>query len=160
MSDLTTARAAPDPIRYLDAAARTAAGRDYKQRFLDSLDLRDGLAILDIGCGPGTDLLRLAAALGAEGSVIGVDRDPIMVAEARRRLAGHDNVDVRLGDVHELPLEDASVDRTRVDRVLQHLADPGHALAEARRVVRPGGLIGMAEPDWDRFTFFVVTARA
>jgi ubiquinone/menaquinone biosynthesis C-methylase UbiE len=72
-----------------------------------------------------------------------------MVDEARRRMAGRPNVTLRPGDIHELPLADGSVDRARVDRVLQHVTDPARALAEVRRVLRPDGLFGMAEPDWD-----------
>jgi SAM-dependent methyltransferase len=54
-----------------------------------------------------------------------------------------------LGDAHLLPVRDRSADRARADRVLQHLEDPRRALAELRRVLRTGGLLGLAEPDWD-----------
>src|SRR2546430_17014647 len=149
MSQPTAATAAPDPIRYLDTAATTAVGLDYKRRLVDLLDPHPGHTVLDIGCGPGTDLGRLADAVTETGSVVGIDHDPAMVAEARHRLAVRPNVSLRIGDAHELPLDDASVDRARTDRVLQHLADPARALAEARRVLRPGGVFGIAEPDWD-----------
>lgn len=142
----------PDPVAYLDTAAATSVGRDYKRRLLGALDVRAGQTVLDIGCGPGTDLGQLADAVTADGSVVGIDHDPGMLAEASRRLAGRSNVEVRDGDAHDLPLGDASVDRARVDRVLQHLADPGRAVAEARRVLRPGGVFAMAEPDWDTLT--------
>lgn len=72
-----------------------------------------------------------------------------MVVEARRRAAGRRDVRICLGDAHDLPLADACADRARMDRVLQHLADPDRALAEARRVLRPTGILAMAEPDWD-----------
>ncbi|MEU8073949.1 methyltransferase domain-containing protein [Catellatospora citrea] len=146
------ATAAPDPIQYLDAVARTPVGLDYKQRLVDLLRPQAGQTVLDIGCGPGTDLSRLADAVTGTGTVIGVDDDPGMVAEARRRLAHRPVVEVRRGDAHRLPLADASVDRAKVDRVLQHLADPGRAMAEARRVLRRGGVFAMAEPDWDTLT--------
>ncbi|GAA1621821.1 methyltransferase domain-containing protein [Catellatospora bangladeshensis] len=149
MTQHAEAMAAPDPITYLDAAAGTAVGQDYKQRFLGALDLSPGHAVVDIGCGPGTDLGRLADAVGETGSVIGIDREPRMLAEAGRRLADRPNVELRRGDVHDLPLADSCVDRARTDRVLQHVDDPGAAIAQARRVLRPGGLFGMAEPDWD-----------
>jgi SAM-dependent methyltransferase len=70
-----------------------------------------------------------------------------MVDEARRRCPS--SVEILVGDAHELPLEDASVDRARADRVLQHLADPERAVAELHRVVRPGGTVVLADPDWD-----------
>jgi ubiquinone/menaquinone biosynthesis C-methylase UbiE len=133
-------------IAYLDAAAASTAGRDYKRRLLGALDLAPGQTVADLGCGPGTDLASLAAATGA---VIGVDRDPLMLAEAGRRFAGRADVELCRGDLHGLPLADAGVHRARTDRVLQHVADPPAVLAQVRRVLRPGGVLGMAEPDWD-----------
>jgi ubiquinone/menaquinone biosynthesis C-methylase UbiE len=144
MNSATTA--APDPIRYLNDVASTSVGRRYKRRLLRVLDLRPGHTVVDIGCGPGTDLAELAAATGAAGLVVGVDRDPAMAAEAARRVPG---ARIRVGDAMALPLAGAGVDRARTDRVLQHVADPAEAIAEARRVLRPGGVLGMAEPDWD-----------
>ncbi len=149
MTTLSLDPAAPDPIRYLDAAARTGVGLDYKRRLADALALAAGHAVLDLGCGPGTDLGLLADAAGPTGTVLGVDRDPAMLTEARRRLADHPTVRVCRGDAHALPVADASVDRVKVDRVLQHLADPAGAIRDLRRVLRPHGLLGMAEPDWD-----------
>ena len=149
MGRLITETAAPDQMSYMDRAAGIAVGLDYKQRFFADLDVRPGQAALDIGCGPGTDLGRLADAVGAEGSVVGIDREPRMLDEARRRLSDRPNVELRSGDIDALPLAEDSVDRARVDRVLQHVLDPVRALAEVRRVLRPGGLFGMAEPDWD-----------
>ncbi|WP_250008322.1 methyltransferase domain-containing protein [Actinoplanes sp. M2I2] len=135
-----------DQIVYMDAAAATEAGTSYKRRLLEMLAAAPGQTVVDLGCGPGTDLGSLRAAVGDTGQVIGVDRDPRMVEEARRR---HPGADLRQGDLHELPLGDGTVDRVRVDRVLQHVTDPAAAISQARRVLRPGGLFGMAEPDWD-----------
>ncbi|MFC5924375.1 methyltransferase domain-containing protein [Micromonospora vulcania] len=149
MSQLTAATAAPDQIAYLDTAAATAVGIAYKQRFVDALDVRPGHAVVDIGCGPGTDLGRLADAAQPGGLVVGVDRESRMLAEAGRRLADRPTVELREGDAHALPLADASVDRARVDRVLMHVEDPATVLAEVRRVLRPDGVFAMAEPDWD-----------
>jgi ubiquinone/menaquinone biosynthesis C-methylase UbiE len=163
-------------VDYLDHAAATVPGRRYKSSLLAALDLRPGLTVLDVGCGPGTDLPAMSAAVAAVPSpapssfpaassspaasptsggspvlsyarVVGVDHDPGMVAEARRRCAGQ--ALVLSGDAHDLPLEDASVDRARADRVFQHLADPARAAAELHRVLRPGGRVVLADPDWD-----------
>ncbi|MYT28558.1 MULTISPECIES: methyltransferase domain-containing protein [unclassified Streptomyces] len=142
----------PDQIAYLDRLAASDVGRSYKQRMLDALDVRAGQTVLDLGCGPGTDLATLAGAATTTGSVIGIDRDPAMVDAARARTADHPVVDVRLSDLHDLALPDRSADRARTDRVLQHVADPLQALGEIRRVLRPGGRLVMGEPDWETLT--------
>ncbi len=146
MTSFETTR--PDQIAYLDRLAGTDTGRSYKRLMLEELDVRAGQTVLDLGCGPGTDLGALASAVTSTGTVIGVDHDPRMVDTARERTAGDGVVDVRNGDVHELPLADGIADRARTDRVLQHVADPARALGEIRRVLRPGGRLVMGEPDW------------
>jgi ubiquinone/menaquinone biosynthesis C-methylase UbiE len=109
--DDATVPSAPDHVGYLDAAAATAAGRAYKQRLLDLLGVRPGQVVLDVGCGPGTDLSRLADAVGERGSVIGIDHGPVMVERARRRTAGYRNIEIRDGDAHALPLDSVCTDR-------------------------------------------------
>jgi ubiquinone/menaquinone biosynthesis C-methylase UbiE len=136
-------------ISYLDHAAASEPGRRYKERLFALLDAGEGQSALDIGCGPGTDLGPLAAAVGPTGRVIGVDRDPVMLAEARRRFADVSTVDIREGDAANLPVEAASIDRARIDRVLQHVDDPARVLGEIARVLRPGGRVALADPDWD-----------
>ncbi|MER6877884.1 methyltransferase domain-containing protein, partial [Amycolatopsis sp. NPDC000673] len=76
----------PDKIDYYAQVAE--AGRDYKRQVLAALDLRPGLTVLDVGCGPGTDLPAMAEAVGSSGAVLGVDTEPAMVEEAGRRVAG------------------------------------------------------------------------
>jgi ubiquinone/menaquinone biosynthesis C-methylase UbiE len=142
----------PDPIDYLDKAAASAEGAAYKRDLLTALDLQPGHAVLDLGCGPGTDLARLARAVTESGSILGVDLDPAMVEEANRRLAAWPNVRVKVGDAHDLPLVDNSIDRARLDRVLHQVDDPARVLAELRRVLRPGGVAAIAQPDYDTIT--------
>lgn len=141
-----SATAAPDEITYMDTAAAVSprVALDYKRLLLTSLRIGPGHTVADIGCGPGTDLPALLAT-GAT-TVIGVDRSPAMAAEARHRAP---SADIRVGDAHALPIPSSSVDRLRTDRVLQHVTEPAAAIAEAFRVLRPGGILGMAEPDWD-----------
>ncbi|SFY45049.1 methyltransferase domain-containing protein [Streptomyces atratus] len=144
--------AVPDEISYLDRLAATDTARSYKSVMLHALDARPGQTVLDLGCGPGTDLNTLAKAVSPSGRVIGIDSSQKMVEQAQRRTEGLSAVEVQLGDIHTLPLEDGGIDRARTERVLQHAADPARVLAEARRVLRPGGRLVMGEPDWDSLT--------
>jgi ubiquinone/menaquinone biosynthesis C-methylase UbiE len=139
----------PHSSRYLSRIATASGGQEYKQRALAALELQPGHTVLDVGCGPGTDLAVLAEAVTPTGAVIGVDHAATFVEEARNTLADTPWVTVAVGDAHRLPLEDQSVDRARTDRVLQHVDDPAAALAEIRRVLRPDGVAVIAEPDWD-----------
>lgn len=81
--------------------------------------------------------------------VIGLDHDKACVEQAITRTAGLPQVEVREGDIHALNLPDGGVDRAHTDRVLQHVVDPAGVLGETRRVLRPGGRVVFAEPDWD-----------
>jgi len=73
------------------------------------------------------------------GQVIGIDREPMMLEAARKRLGSPGNIDLRLGEVESLPLEDSSVDVAVLGLVLHHLEDPQVALCETARVLRPRG---------------------
>lgn len=138
----------PDPAAYMSMVASTEGGRTYKEFAQRRLGLTSGHVVLDAGCGPGTDLLSLVEAVRPSGMVIGIDHDEKMLEAARQRVGDVLAVDIRPGDVHALPLPDASVDRARTDRVLQHVRDPQGALAELLRVTKPSGRAVIAEPDW------------
>jgi SAM-dependent methyltransferase len=140
---------APDRVLYLDTFGQVDFVQHSKQQTFALLELAPGAQVLDAGCGTGDDARALAAHVGLDGMVIGVDNDPRMVAEAERRAAGAErNVQFLLGDLHQLELPDASFDACRADRVFQHLADPRQALAELVRIARPAGRIVVSEPDW------------
>jgi SAM-dependent methyltransferase len=110
--------------------------------------------LLDVGCGPGTITMDLAASVGP-GSVIGVDREPAVVAEASRRLeaSATGNVEFRTGDVYSLGFDDQSFDVVHAHQVLQHLTDPVAGLVEMRRVLRPGGILAARDGDYGGFVW-------
>lgn len=119
--------------------------------------LRDGLDLLDVGCGPGTITLDLAARV-APGRVVGLDASPDVIAEASRRAAtqgvgGGGPVDFEVGDLYELRFDDASFDIVHAHQVLQHLTDPVGALRELRRVLRPGGVLAARDSDYRSFVW-------
>lgn len=101
---------------------------------------------VDLGCGTGEVLERM---LSVAGEVIGVDGSARMLDLARRRFAEDaDRVSLRIGDLEHLPLRDGEADFIAVNMVLHHLSSPQAALEEARRVLRPGGRVVIA--DFDR----------
>jgi SAM-dependent methyltransferase len=119
-----------------------------KARSLELLGLRPGNSCLDVGCGTGPDLRRLASIVGASGRVVGVDRSDVLAADARRRASSTPLVELVVADAHRLPFADGEFDACRADRTLQHVADPETALAEMARVTRPGGRVVVTEFRW------------
>ncbi len=94
--------------------------------------------VADLGCGTGTVAEALAPFVN---NVIGVDASTSMLELAGQRLQRFDNVDLRVGELEALPLEDNQVDIATMILVLHHLEHPDEAIHEAARCLRPGGRI-------------------
>lgn len=110
-----------------------------------------GVSVLDLGCGPGSITVGLAAAV-APAPVVGIDRGAQLdTARAHSAALGLTNLEFREGSCYEIPLPDRSVDRVFSHALFEHLAEPARALAEIRRVLRPGGIVGLCSPDWGGF---------
>ncbi len=110
-------------------------GQDFSWQALAGL-LPSNWVVGDLGCGTGALLTTLAQSVGR---VIGVDASDEMLAAARARLRSTDNVELRRGSLEALPIEDATLDAATMMLVLHHVASPGAAIAEAARVLKPGG---------------------
>ena len=108
--------------------------------------LRPGLRVLDFGCGPGTISVGLAKAV-APGELHGVDMEESQIELARAVAAayGRDNTIFHAGDVTNMPFEDDFFDVAHRHNVLMHIPDTGAVLAEVKRVLKPGGIIGCRE---------------
>jgi len=113
-----------------------------REAVVDALGIRAGMSVLDIGCGTG-EFCVLISQRGA--TVSGIDAAEGMVAIARERLP---DADLRTGPAERLPWETASFDAATAFNSLQFAADFVAALAEAARVVRPGGRIAVC--NWGR----------
>jgi SAM-dependent methyltransferase len=109
--------------------------------------LRPGEMVLDVGCGGGIDALLAAVRVGARGRVIGLDMTPAMLDRARRHAdeMAVETVEWRAGLMEALPLPDATVDVVLCNGVLNLSTRKSRALAEMRRVLRPGGRLALAD---------------
>jgi ubiquinone/menaquinone biosynthesis C-methylase UbiE len=144
MADTHTAYTDTDTlIRQLDAAEALPAAARLRARSYHLLRLPQDATVVDVGCGAARAVAELAEHAA---HAIGVDLDPAMLAAARRRFPG---IDVRAADAAELPLGDGQAHGYRADKVYHILPDPHAALAEARRVLVPGGRIALLGQDWD-----------
>ena len=118
----------------------------------ESLALQPGEAALDLGSGPGFLAAEMAAEVGPSGRISGIDISETMVAMAQEHCsaAGLDGrVDFQLGDVTELPFPDESFDAAVSTQVYEYVSDLDDAIAEVRRVLKPGGRLIVVDTDWD-----------
>jgi SAM-dependent methyltransferase len=118
--------------------------RPLHEATLAALAPLSGLRLLDVGCGTGA-AMQLAAGHGAR--VAGLDAARPMLDVTRERLP---EAELRVGDVEDLPFDDAAFDVTTAFNSLQYAAEPSVATAEFARVTRPGGRVAIAvwaEPD-------------
>jgi len=100
--------------------------------------------LADLGTGTGS-LLRSFAARAAQGVGIDTSREMLAIARANIEKGGHRHLQVRHGDIYALPFADAAADRVTIHQVLHFLDDPGRALAEAARILQPGGRLLVAD---------------
>jgi arsenite methyltransferase len=110
-------------------------------------DLHPGEVVLDLGSGSGGDVLISARRVAPGGKAIGLDMTPEMLELARRNAAsaGVDNVEFVEGYLEDIPLPDASVDVVISNCVVNLAADKNVVLAEAARVIRPGGRLAISD---------------
>lgn len=111
--------------------------------------LSPGMSVLDVGCGPGTVTVDLAARV-APGKVVGIDLSDTVIEEARSYAAerGVANVSFLAGDVHDADLPAASFDVVHAHQVLQHLPDPVATLGRMKQLVKPGGIVAVRDSDY------------
>ena len=117
--------------------------------------LRPGMSVLDVGCGPGTITVDLAARV-APGWVTAVEMtvEALDLARVEAQARDRSNVDFVTSDVHALDFPDDTFDVVHAHQVLQHVADPVQALRELRRVCVPNGIVAIRDADYSGFMWF------
>lgn len=147
LAALAAAGREPDRLRSADLAALDClhlGGAAASAKLLERLPLRPGLAILDIGCGGGNTARLLAER--ARALVVGVDRDPVLLALAKRlaaRVGLAERTAFLLADALALPFPDAAFDGALSLHLAMAVAAKDRLRAEAFRVLRPGGFLGL-----------------
>jgi len=114
--------------------------------------LQRGFHVLDVGCGPGTITLDVAAKV-FPGKVTGVDLADAPLENARRIAEGLEivNANFHQASAYQLPFADDAFDVVFSHALFEHLRDPMQALREMYRVTRPDGFLALCSPDWDEF---------
>ena len=119
-------------------------GPSYARAVSDAAP-RSGGAVLDLGCGTGRAFDALRAAVGASGTVVGLDLTPEML-DAATAAASRAATPLVLGDARRLPFPDGAFGAVFAAGLVPHLPDPMIGLAEIARVVRPGGRLTLFHP--------------
>ena len=126
------------------------------EQMVERSGIKKGMKVLDLGCGSGAFTPFVARAVGEKGKVYALDIQPAMLRQLERKLSQPANRDIKNiklieGNAYELPFDDASLDLVYMVTVLQEISDRNRALAEVRRVLKPGGFLAVTElfPDPD-----------
>ncbi|MDP9102029.1 MAG: methyltransferase domain-containing protein [Actinomycetota bacterium] len=139
-----------------------AQARVLEADLWDRAGIASGAAVADVGCGPAATAVAMAQVVGPSGSVVGVERDPDALAQARSLVAagGVSNVTLRAGEAARTGLEPGSVDVAVMRHVLAH--NGSHELEIVRHlaeVVRPGGWVYLVDVDLTGFRVLPMDPR-
>ncbi len=120
---------------------------DLNARIREKISFQGNVA--DLGCGTG-ELIRQLALEGPEtlmgiDKFIGIDSSPEMLDQARLRLSDTHNAELRLGELEHLPMKNREIDTAVMNMVLYHISQPELSIAEAYRVLKPGGIFVLSD---------------
>jgi arsenite methyltransferase len=125
---------------------------EQRSRTRNLLAIRSGERGLELGCGIGFLACEMAREVGAVGRIVALDASPDMVAAARSRAQREDlagRIEFVVGDAARLDFPSSSFDFAVAVQVYLYVKDIERALAEAARVLRPGGRLVIVDTDWD-----------
>ena len=140
----------------LELRAAAPEQRAMLERYLRDIDFPDAARVVDIGCGTGV-VTEVLAQWPNVREAVGIDPSPVMIAKSRVQRGSIPNVAFREGDGRSLPLGGEEFDVAIMHTVLSHVPQPERALAEAFRVLRPGGWLGVFDGDYETITVSIAS---
>ncbi len=134
--------------RLVEEFNTSAGAKARRARILDALELKAGYRVLDVGSGPGHQVLEMSPIVGTSGQVDGIDPADSAIEIAHRRCSDLTNVDFQCGEASSLPFGDSIFDAAMSSQVFEYLEDVPGALSEMFRVLRSGGRVLIHDTDW------------
>ena len=131
----------------LENRAADGRQREMLEAYLRRVELPPQARVLEVGCGTG-GVARTLAAWPGVAAVVGLDPSPIFLARARELARTIPNLSFQLGDGRALPLAPEQFDLVVFHTTLSHVPEPQGVLAEAHRVLRPGGTLAVFDGDY------------
>jgi ubiquinone/menaquinone biosynthesis C-methylase UbiE len=135
----------------LELRAADPQQRAMLDTYLAEIEFRPGSRVLEIGCGTGS-VTRVLAGRPGVAEAVGIDPSPVFISKARELTGAAMNVTFEQGDGRGLPCADANFDAVVLHTTLCHIPQPELALAEAFRVLRPGGNLAVCDGDYSTIT--------
>jgi len=132
----------------LELRAADPQQQAMREDYLSAIEFPKGARVLEVGCGPGP-VTRALARWPRVGEVIGIDPSPVFIGKARELGAGIQNLSFEVADGLSLPFPEARFDVAVFHTTLCHVLSPQRALAEAFRVIRPGGWLAIFDGDYN-----------
>lgn len=143
-------------VARLESRAQDQVFVDLFEKYLSHLPLASISRVLEIGCGTGAMLRRLARRKDFNGTAVGLDQSPVFI-EAASKYAGVEGVGNRIefqvGDAHNLEYPSASFDLVIVHTVLSHVTEPLRILNEAARMISANGIVVFFDGDYASLTY-------
>ncbi|MGH7331686.1 MAG: methyltransferase domain-containing protein [Candidatus Rokuibacteriota bacterium] len=135
----------------LELRASIPQQQEMLRTYLRDIDFPPGAKVLEMGCGTGA-IARVLAAWPNVGAVVGVDPSPYLIDKARTLSRDVPNLAFEVGDGRALRFQETSLDVVIIHTVLTHVPAPEAVLAEAYRVLRSGGWLGVCDGDFSTAT--------